>query len=169
MSASDLAAFESLLGEAVRDVTTDAAVIRTCSRKRVSCEGWLKAELLTRLDRQANCQVSPELDYVDLTVQLGAVTYLLELKTFPTNYGGAGKPITNFIGSVVGDLAKLRARSAPAQHGYALWMAYPIPDRRLSVWDTHLGRIVAASTSTVLIHSLELEAGASAHFYLSRC
>ena len=44
---------------------------------------------------------------VDLAIQSRGETVLLELKTFPTNYGAGGKPITNFIDSVIADLEKL--------------------------------------------------------------
>jgi hypothetical protein len=97
--------------------------IATCARSGASCEGWLKVELSHALDRLPGVWVTPEADNVDLTVRPGDELVLCELKTFPTNYGGAGKPITNFIAGAVRDLEKLASRTNERTQGLAIWMA----------------------------------------------
>src|SRR4029077_12486463 len=63
---------------------------------RVSCEGWLKIELLKSLwesfgDSETN-EILPESDHFDLVVKADTQVVRIELKTFPTNYGLGGKP-----------------------------------------------------------------------------
>ncbi len=77
------------------------------ARIRKNADGEVLTELTARLLKSDQTAVLPELNRVDLTVTTPTGNCLIELKTFPTNYGGAGKPITNFIASVVRDLEKL--------------------------------------------------------------
>jgi len=129
-----------------------AARLTVASALRVSCEGWLKLELLQDLtmfflsadDIQirpesvlGTCESSPNRAAADIAVRRGSQEVLIELKTFPTNYGGIGKPITNFIASVVRDLEKLCARRGSAT-GLVAWLAYPIPAPIPPSWSQHL-------------------------------
>jgi hypothetical protein len=58
---------------------------------------------------------------------------LIELKTFPANYGAPGKPITNFVDGVIEDLHKLTGGCDELTVGIAVWIAYrpTRPSRRL--------------------------------------
>lgn len=130
---------------------------------RVSCEGWLKVELLNALDDsdwvddQAGIEVIPELDRVDLTIRLPTYRLLIELKTFPTNYPGAsGKPITQFVNSVVSDLRKLASRRRDLDVGLAIWLAYPIPEPEPAAWKRHIEKISAEAARVVLSQHVEV-------------
>ena len=47
-------------------------------------------------------------------VKTDAQTVRIDLKTFPTNYGLSGKPITNFIAGVILDLSERGAQNRPS-------------------------------------------------------
>jgi hypothetical protein len=151
-------------------ITHGAHILQSSARWRNSCEGWLKAELLAHFNDLPGTTARPEQGNIDLTIVFPTQTVLLELKTFPTNYGGTGKPITNFIQGVVTDLQKLRRKVAPSEAGYVLWLAYPIPDPVPLQWlDKHHPRVIAASASTTLLTTVALERNLTVHVYLSRC
>jgi hypothetical protein len=144
---------------------------------RISCEGWLKLELVhdlrmflppTDIRPESILAASDALTRAaaDIAINRGDERVLVELKTFPTNYGGAGKPITNFIDSVVADLQKLRVRRGSAT-GLVAWLAYPIPDGASS-WAGHLERVKQAAATTCHCQRCELPSG-FAHFYVMEC
>lgn len=136
------------LAEQVIDAIVDTAVagrsrIVACAIKGVSCEGWPKVELLWRLlgifDADMT-EITPELNGVDLVIRGQSEEMLIELKTFPTNYGRTGKPITNFIGGVVDDLAKLARKRTGSAIGLAAWIAYAVPEPIPPTWPIILPR-----------------------------
>ena len=92
---------------------------------------------------------------VDLAIQSRGETVLLELKTFPTNYGAGGKPITNFIDSVIADLEKLSEERGGGT-GLAAWLAYPIPEPPPSQWSDHLARVEAHARATLRSERISL-------------
>jgi hypothetical protein len=151
------------------------------SQFRVSCEGWLKLELLRDFAlcflNDDDTDVRPERDLpldptgrrrvADLALRRGSEEVFVQLKTFPTNYGAAGKPITNFIDSVVTDLELLCARRGNAV-GLVLWLAYPIPDPMPVAWPTHLAKVEIVASATRRAERFELHNG-FAHFYAMEC
>lgn len=139
---------------------------------RVSCEGWLKIEILKSLwesfgDSETN-EILPESEHFDLVVKADGQTVRIELKTFPTNYGQSGKPITNFIDGVVRDLSKLCAQSGPTNIGLAVWLAYPIPEPLPRHWPEHLLRVQAAAASTLRSDKIALWENNYVHLYIMR-
>lgn len=154
-------------------LVTGVERIANASRLRISCEGWLKLELLTALSiREAGnppLDVRAELDNVDITVSRGPERCLVELKTFPTNYGGTGKPITNFIASVVADLEKLTVKAKPGNLGVVVWIAYPVPEPEPVQWPGHVKRVEAAAARTLLRDRVGFQDGTSASVYVMSC
>jgi len=142
--------------------------IAACAVWRISCEGWLKVEILHSLAEiiERPDDIGPEEENVDLTVRRESEKVLIELKTFPTNYGRAGKPITNFIDSVIDDLRKLSAKRLPGQTGLAVWMAYPIPQDTPSQWTSHVARIEAHAKRTKQVVRIPLWGEQCANLYV---
>ncbi len=140
---------------------------------RVSCEGWLKVELLKSLwesfGNSETSEILPESDHFDLVVKSESQTVRIELKTFPTNYGRSGKPITNFIDGVVSDLSKLCAQSGPTSAGLVVWLAYPIPEPLPKYWPEHLLKVQIASATTFRSEKIALWENQFAHLYIMRC
>jgi hypothetical protein len=154
--------------------------LKVASTHRVSCEGWLKLELLHDFNdvlsdgveiRAEHGLRAPETNLpsgaADLAVRRGDESVLVELKTFPTNYGGSGKPITQFIAGVVADLNKLCKHRGPAT-GLVVWLAYPIPEPMPGFWADHLKRVeqVAARTRN---HQRIGVGGGYVHLYVMQC
>ncbi len=96
---------DQIIDRVVEVILSGRSRIVVCAHYGVSCEGWLKVELLTGLTpllaHWPDMTIVPEANQVDLTIQTKTDQVLLELKTFPTNYGRGGKPITNFVQDVV--------------------------------------------------------------------
>ena len=143
---------DRILDKIVEVASSGRSRIAVCDLYGVSCEGWLKVELLraftATLLSSDNAEILPEHQNVDLTIRTASEEVLLELKTFPTNYGRPGKPITNFIGSVVSDLKKLSIRRTSSTIGLAVWMAYPVPDPLPATWPNHVAKVEAAAART---------------------
>lgn len=160
------------------DVIVDAIVevaregrsrIATCALLGVSAEGWLKVELLRKLAQDLHPdshRILPEWERIDLAVEAGVERVLVQLKTFPTNYGRAGKPITNFIAGVVEDLEKLSRKREGRATGLAAWMAYVIPEPVPPTWPGHLAKVQAAAGSTRRQERIPLWEKASANLYI---
>jgi len=167
-------ALVDLVADRVAEVVKEGrSRIVVSSAFRVSCEGWLKIELLKSLwesfgDSETN-EILPESDHFDLVVKADGQTVRIELKTFPTNYGQSGKPITNFIDGVVRDLSKLCALSSPTSIGLAVWLAYPIPEPLPRYWPEHLLKVQAMSASTLRSAKIPLWENNFAHLYIMRC
>ena len=157
--------------ETVREtVRGSSSRISVCAASGVSCEGWLKVELLhafvSKFGDADGVEIVPEQQRVDLVVSHPQGKLLLELKTFPCNYGRSGKPITNFIGGVVRDLEKLsRLRSANIRC-LAVWIAYAIPQKIPATWPRHLGKIQRAASVTHCADVIPLWPGQCAHLYI---
>jgi hypothetical protein len=111
-------------------------------------------------------EILPEHKNVDLVVTSATERVWIELKTFPCNYGGSGKPITNFIAGIVADLEKLAGRVGPTSVGIVLWVAYSIPDNTPTSWTTHLRKVEGAALRTVCFDSVPLWKDHSAHMYI---
>ena len=150
--------------------TSGRSRIATCAAYGVSCEGWLKVELLQRFTRvlQAvpGADIEPELQNVDLTISTPSQRFLIELKTFPTNYGRSGKPITNFIQGVVSDLGKLRTKKQDSDIGLAVWMAYVVPEPVPSTWSGHFRKVEAHAAQTICSERILLWDNAYANLYV---
>lgn len=145
--------------------------ISTCAAHGISCEGWLKVGLIHRLSDPAapfgSVDIIAEKNHVDLTFETASERVLLELKTFPTNYGrGGGKPVTNFIKSVIDDLNKLTAERGPSDCGLVAWLAYVVPDPEPAQWANHLDRVEAAARRTQLAIRIPLWKQAFANLYI---
>jgi hypothetical protein len=157
----------------VEVVRVGASRIAVCAVFRVSCEGWLKIELLKSFcelfGHSETNGVLSESDHFDLVVKSDGQTARIELKTFPTNYGRSGKPIANFIDGVIRDLSKLCAHSGPTSIGLVVWMAYPIPEPLPKHWPEHLSKVQAASASTLRSERIPIWEGNFAHLYIMRC
>jgi hypothetical protein len=151
-------------------VRSSSSRISVCAAAGVSCEGWLKVELLhafaSKFGDADGVEIVPEQQHVDLVVSHPQGKLLLELKTFPCNYGRSGKPITNFIGGVVRDLEKLsRLRSANIVC-LVVWIAYTIPDKVPATWPQHLRRVQRAASVTHCVDVIPLRPGQNAHLHI---
>jgi hypothetical protein len=93
-------------------------------------------------------RILAEWEKIDLAVETDAERVLVQLKTFPTNYGRAGKPITNFIVGVVQDLEKLSRKRGGSATGLAAWIAYVIPEPMPPTWAGHLAKVQGAARGT---------------------
>lgn len=161
-----------LVCEAFEQVVQDGiSRISQCATEGISCEGWLKVELLHRLSSSEGAggeltRVYPERGNVDLTIHGLGQEALLELKTFPTNYGRSGKPITNFIDGVIRDLDKLKTKRRDDQIGLSLWLAYYVPYPETNAWLSHLTRVQASAGRTVKSMKFPLSGGLYAMAYL---
>ncbi len=80
-----------IFGKMVDVLKEGRSRIVVCTAYRMSCEGWLKVELVRGLSEAlleaGDIQILPEEDRVDVVVQTSENRILVELKTFPTNYG----------------------------------------------------------------------------------
>lgn len=184
-------------GETSRVIREGIRRVESCAHHRVSCEGWLKVELLHALTAACHktercvrvefCMDGRDVIEVydpatgatkptqllgnggqraDLAVhssESGIV--LVQLKTFPTNYGSAGKPITNFIQGVCGDLQMLAKTRKPDDLGLAVWMAYPIPDGQRQ-WEAHLKKVSAESARPRYSEGFDLGSAGKARLYI---
>lgn len=183
--------------ETSRIVREGISRVKSCAHHRVSCEGWLKVELLhamTAACHETNRCVRVEFcmdgrdtievvdpatgasmptqfrgsrgQRADLAVHAPeSGTVLVQLKTFPTNYGSGGKPITNFIKGVGADLQMLAKTRKPDDLGLALWMAYPIPEGQRQ-WETHLEKVSADSVRLRYSEAFELGSAGMARLYV---
>ena len=154
---------EDVVATACTVATAGASQIAACARGGASCEGWLKVELSHALGSLPGVAVAAELDNVDLTVRRGDELVLCELKTFPTNYGRGGKPITNFISGVVSDLEKLALRTNEKTRGLAIWMAYYIPEPVPPQWPDHLAKVRHAAAEQLRVEKIRLDGPRFAH------
>jgi len=157
---------EDVVATACEVVVAGTSQIAACARSGASCEGWLKVELSHALDRLPGVVVTPEAHNVDLTIRRGNDVVLCELKTFPTNYGRAGKPITNFIASVVRDLEKLASRTDERTQGLSIWMAYYIPEPVPPQWPAHLAKVKRAAAEQLHVEKIRLDGPRFAHLYV---
>jgi len=161
---------DSIIDKTVEIALSGRSRIATCAAYGVSCEWWLKTELLHALDEalttSSEVEVLPEAKNIDLTVRTRTEQVLLELKTFPTNYGRSGKPITNFIDGVLGDLRKLARLRGSTGIGLAIWMAYVIPDPVPTPWAGHVAKIQAVAAGTRRDERIPLWENAFANLYI---
>lgn len=161
---------DTILGKVVEVASSGCSRIAVCARYGVSCEGWLKVELLHRLVETLasydDIEIVSEAQNIDLTVRSVSEQVLLELKTFPTNYGRSGKPITNFIDGVVADLTKLSNKRGHAGKGLAVWLAYVVPEPVPPTWSTHFHKIKVAAAGTLLAKRIPLWEKAFANLYV---
>ncbi len=123
-------------------------------------------KLVAALGRSEGTEILVEFRNVDLTVRTRSEEVLVQLKTFPTNYGRAGKPITNFVAGVADDLRKLAEKRPSTGIGLAAWMAYVVPEPIPPSWPGHLARIEAASTRTLRAERIPLWGKAFANLYV---
>lgn len=142
--------------------------VKLFAELRISHEGWLKIELLHALSARDKITLLPEKDNIDVVVCRDNPNEccLIELKTFPTNYGGAGKPITNFINSVIRDVKKLKAKQKTAEAGLVVWVAYPIPEGKCEQWDCHLAKVNKEAGPPICHQKVDLGGCCYAHMYV---
>ena len=164
---------DEIINKVVEVTLSGRSRIAVCAHYGISCEGWLKVEIISALTpllaNWLDLSIVPEADNVVLTVQTETEQVLLELKTFPTNYGRGGKPITNFVQGVIEDLVKLKSRTGPTVGGLSIWMAYPIPEPIPPTWQGHLNKIKAVSAQTLRTERIPLWESAFANLYVMRC
>lgn len=157
---------DTITDTVIEVATSGKAKVSVCAALGVSCEGWLKVELLKALFDLSDIEILVEVDNVDLTIQSASEKVLIELKTFPTNYQrGGGKPITNFIAGVVGDLNKLSEKRGNST-GLVVWMAYIIPEPIPPTWPNHLAKIEAAAKQMIREERIPLWDHAFANLYI---
>jgi hypothetical protein len=94
---------------------------------------------------------------------------LLRNETAKLHLGRSGKPITNFIDAVVGDLSKLSAKSGPTSTGLVAWMAYPIPEPLPRHWPEHVLKVQTESASTLRSEKIAIWKNNFAHLYIMQC
>ena len=157
---------EDIVATACEVATAGTSQIAACARSGGSCDGWLKVELSHALGALPGVLAVPEAGNVDLTVIRDDEEVLCELKTFATNYGRSGKPITNFIAGVVHDLEKLAARTDVKTKGLAIWMAYYIPEPVPPQWPEHLAKVRRAAAEQLRVEKIRLDGPRFAHLYV---
>lgn len=123
--------------------------LRSLAIEKRRDEKWLKRQVVSIL---RECGITPfeEKSYpfpsqerCDIYFQIGQYEYWLEMKTFPTNYCGGGKPITNFIEEAVSTIAKLAKISSEQRRILALFLFYPFCGSAQEVknWEVHIQKI----------------------------
>jgi hypothetical protein len=151
-------------------VRNSSSRIAACAEARVSCEGWLKVELLyafaLKFKDRDDVEILPEKQHIDLVLLDRQEKILIELKTFPSNYGASGKPITNFIGGLIQDLEKLCPLGVKGTKCLAVWIAYPIPDTIPASWPRHLSRVRGVASVTHCVDVIPLWPGQNAHLHI---
>lgn len=162
---------DTILEKILEAASSGRSRIAVCASYGVSCEGWLKVELLHKLAVSIastdDVEILPEAENIDITIRRDAERVLLELKTFPTNYErGGGKPITNFIDGVIEDLAKLTSKRGPSDKGLAVWLAYTAPEPVPPAWPGHLRKVEAAAVATLRAERIPLWGNAFANLYV---
>jgi hypothetical protein len=134
--------------------------LRAAAETYISVEDrWLHRDLLEELRQRPGIKVTSKVPiagnstkYVDVVITDGEVRLLVELKVFVTNYGHAGRPVTNQRNAIRLDLLALGERMDQHTDGCVLWLAYPIPSDREGDWRVnHLRLIERASKATVLV------------------
>ncbi|MFN8634268.1 MAG: hypothetical protein U0893_10470 [Chloroflexota bacterium] len=135
--AADLEALEGeLRAKIATTIHANLDLLRLSAAQYRSCEkDWLVRKLSDALGRVAGLTVSPEVPIVaggrtklvDLVLSRADVRLLLEVKSFPTNYGLGGKPITQFRNSVI--------RDSMLTHGGSSGMARIVRQRRYETSD----------------------------------
>jgi len=124
----------------------------------------LKIELLRSFSTLDGVMLHPELGNVDIVLKRKEETAFIELKTFPTNYGGGGKPITNFINSVIVDLEKLEKKRADHSGAFVILAAYPIPIKKEQEWEKKMGAIYSTALTTLFAKKIQI-GDTFAHIY----
>jgi hypothetical protein len=105
--------------------------------------------------------------WIDVAISAGGLQHLIELKAMPTNYGLAGRPITQTRDALRSDLRALGERLDEHTDGYLVWLAYPIPVDRESDWRVnHLRLINRDAANTRLIARINV-GQAYVHSYIS--
>ncbi len=161
---------DTIIDKVVEAAISGRSRIAACAAHGSSCEGWLKVEILHRLvgllSEISEMEILVEAQNIDLTVRTPSEQVLLELKTFPTNYGrGGGKPITNSINGVVNDLVKLSSKRAGGT-GLAVWLAYVVPEPVPPTWPAHVKKVQAAASRTRRTERIPLWENAFANLYV---
>ncbi len=157
---------EHIVDRIAKVVSEGRTRIAECAASGGSCEGWLKIEILNRLSESVS--VRAEEERFDIVVTTESQTVRIELKTFSTNYGRSGKPITQSIQGVIRDLSKLATKRGPTSVGLVVWLAYPIPEPLPKQWPAHLLKVQAESEGTLRSEKFELWGNNFAHLYVMR-
>ncbi len=161
----------NMIVNSVRTVLqTGITRLQFAAETKCSVEGWLKIELGIMLKNQG-LGVQTEKNNTDIYVQSNPLANppsaaLIELKTFPTNYGGGGKPITNFINGVIVDLTKLAAKRQSGELGISVWFAYYVPNPLPQQWPAHLAKIQKSAKGTLMHQKVPLMSNMDAHAYV---
>lgn len=126
---------------------------------RNAMEGWWKIELATILDEALSEDFEMELEgeeREDVVIHHQDAKLRIELKAFPTSYGGENKAITDHIAWVAGDVGKLVELTGPRDVGLVIWVVYPVPKKTPRKWAEYLSRIDAAGGRRVRAETLPL-------------
>lgn len=122
--------------------------LKDASVRRNSCERWLHTALYDTLRLYPALSVATQEGKFDLTIfSDDQPDVLVELRTFPTNYGRPGKPITEHLGGVIRELEILRRTRPGGGVPLVLWVAYPVPVDELN-WNDHVAKVEKASIRT---------------------
>lgn len=136
---------------------------------------WLQSDLAKELSRRPGIELTVEtpvaahgrVKRVDLVVSTGSIRRLVELKAMPTNYGLAGKNITQSRDALRSDLRALGERLNEHTDACLVWLAYPIPSERDGDWQAnHLRHVNRDAESTRRIARINV-GQADVHAYIS--
>ncbi len=141
--------------------------LKDASVRRNSCERWLHNALKENLRQYPALSVATQEGKFDLTIfSDDQPDVLVELRTFPTNYGRPGKPITEHLGGVIRELEILRRTKPGGGVPLVLWVAYPVPVGELN-WNEHVAKVVKASNKTIEVARVGVGKEQQAIAYLS--
>ncbi len=146
--------------------------------RRMSCEPWLHVEfgyvLRQMIDRGKITSMELEKPYprprgarCDIWFSGDDTEAWIEMKSVVTNYGGAGKPITNQVDSVIGDMQKLANAPADAER-LVLFVVYPLASSGTdeSSWSHHMNKLEETLRIGVEPANLEVTPNKSLRLYL---
>ncbi len=144
-------------------------------RTRASRTAGYTAISLMRLRQRPGLEIGSKIPimaegnkYVDVVITRHQERLLVELKVFVTNYGRAGRPVTDQRDAIRLDLMALSQRLDEHTDTCVVWLAYPIPSEREAEWTVnHLRPIQRFSGGTVLLGAPINIGQAYARAYLS--
>jgi len=165
------------LGQAIQRVLARRlADLRVAAETYSSVEDrWLHRDLVDELRQRPGLEIGSKIPimaegnkYVDVVITRHQERLLVELKVFVTNYGRAGRPVTNQRDAIRLDLMALSQRLDEHTDTCVVWLAYPIPSEREAEWTVnHLRPIQRFSGGTVLLGAPINIGQAYARAYLS--
>jgi len=170
-----------IFNDAMVDLLGKSQYFKIFTRRRMSCEKWVQAEVLLRLDkleeRGAIAGYEAEKQYpagkgerCDMYFETGGSGHWVELQAVVTNYCGiSGINITDRIKHVKEDVERLRGFVKSPDRRYVLFPAYPFSADGSddASWKAHhLGTLMALNLANMRMWEFNIELNAVGRFYL---